>query len=747
MKKVLISFLMVLILAFSVSAYSSINYTKAGGHDNSYKTGDGIFNLNADPVTSGLKTATRYDIPLVADLDNDSVNEIIVIDGYNIDLYHDHSLDVVDSASHGVLPDYSNMIVFDIDADGYNELILASIGSEAISIMEYNGTNFYQQNSISLAAVTHDDGDMMIGCRHPQECLLVFSRYINPSGVAGEIYAVGFNTTNIGTETKLADATPIGYNFCLPAIKDVVSADYDSHNGGNTTEFIFSAIKAGGGGNQEEIFIWWVNLNGTTLKATEEHETTDTDPSDIINSDNCEDEMGHYVTSPVVFNFDNAASNGLETIVGNIIDTGYFIIKSYGADANEMDDYPETCDITTTTCPTGDVISNIVRADVFIGSEDVDDVCLAGYTTDTQDIDIICGSETQLHSFTKTVELVYDNDANYTLGYNYDDWTPIIHSGHHSGLLTGDDYKDRDEFITHLGVIRISEYDNTPDLDRIYDMPYANCAVIPADPENNSYNDLIALSSTNLYYINDNAENEPGTISSIYFNPCPVDTPVMVNQSMYMLVTVEDNNNPPMAQDQVNSDIIAYYNSVNELKYYSENATSGTTFPFNIYLNMTITSSNIRVRGRDTGNPNITDIIDIPLTVADYGVVYGETDCLLNYTAEAEAEDDAFVSSDLDENDNSITSGVRTWAAFFGLTELIIWLIIMIVVALGIWIKKDYGMGIETFGIIGIVEILLIVVGYFLGIIGLGLIFIFIIGAILIIGLWVRNMLTGQKVS
>lgn len=115
------------------------------------------------------------------------------------------------------------------------------------------------------------------------------------------------------------------------------------------------------------------------------------------------------------------------------------------------------------------------------------------------------------------------------------------------------------------------------------------------------------------------------------------------------------------------------------------------------------------------------------------------------YASETLAEAEEFEETETDYEANAITSGVRTFGEPAGLSEKIIWLIVMIVVAYGILTSgsKILQSPSAILAAIIIVEIGLTILGVYLGFFSAGLIIMLAIIGMIVIGLWLRAKFTG----
>ena len=149
--KLLMIFMMLLLSSIVAAEYP---YT---GYD-SFNMDNGFLNPSADLENTGAAGLNdgKYQA-LTADINSDNVTEVIVLDGTIIKIFSGYTLDVFDAIS---LPEldgrgYSPIYIYDIDSDGYPNIMIASNYrpfSETGYILsyEYNGTEFIQDFNHSI---------------------------------------------------------------------------------------------------------------------------------------------------------------------------------------------------------------------------------------------------------------------------------------------------------------------------------------------------------------------------------------------------------------------------------------------------------------------------------------------------------------------------------------------------------------------------------------------------------------------
>ena len=264
-------------------------------------------------------------IPLVADLDGNGINEIIIIDSGTIKLYQNTSLTIVDNINipAGSNIEYSIPTIFDIDDDGLDEIIIAAEnGTGKIFWFEWDGASLtldgnFTQFIVGLKPL--GGSEIMIGCStFSGEPVCVLAGVEN-SDIAQEFLIVGsFNASGeIGQKIFLGSANLEA--FCLPRVPYITVADYNTDG---SDEFIFSSIHTDLGGD-EDIEIWWIGLNATfgVVKENQVVITEGITDAWAGGDEFCNKPLpatgqlpGDFLTSPLVGDFNGGG--GLETIVG-----------------------------------------------------------------------------------------------------------------------------------------------------------------------------------------------------------------------------------------------------------------------------------------------------------------------------------------------------------------------------------------------------------------------------------------------
>lgn len=778
---VLVLFLL-LLLALPIS-FANTDYNETGNYDGYFMAGTGFFNDVEMQSSADYSTFSRaidgIMTPLIADLDNDGVNEIIVIDDNTIRLYNvdvlAEQLTIVDSLNiyDGY---YSNMLVYNIDGDEYPEIIIASeeTSNEIIFMLQYNGSDFIIEYQVPYTSLTHNTGEVLLKCADVNKCMIAYF-YDQVSGGSADqtLRVAGFNTTNVyDQETVLAGG---GFQQrCFPTIRNAQVVDYDN-DGYNEYVFSFVNFNSALGDSGEQYHIIYVQQN-PTASITFEKDKAITDST--VNIDEilgggstsyiCQNTVsyktgggttyiGSILSNPLVFDIDGSSSNGLETAIAFMLDIDEFRIYVFKADGTELDHYPEINEVD------GILISNMIRANIFTDTQN-DDFCVMGYENNDQEIDLICASD-QTSELYHSREFKMDISGLYNITQSYNQYHSLIHSAQHSTETT--DGVNLNEIVNSYGVLEVVwddiykiEVPNVYTLNLLFENPKADATVISSDVENVGREDLLALTTTNLWYIDDKYTNSPAYISEYYNNPC-LDATWKINTSIETRITVED-----IDEDRVGSRAILYYGDSNEQDTgWTTNATSGTTFSFSTFkINKTISVGTLRLMGRDVENPDDVDTIDLTFSVGLNGVEFGDctTDIELDVPDEAvtvpsecNTDDDCptnyfcINATCTARDDISVMIGIEEASTLFNMPKSLFWWIVMLGVAIaGITSAKYFNFahgGLVLVGLIVFIELILLIIGTIIQAISPAYLVIIVTIGIMIVSLWVVRMIFGQS--
>lgn len=735
MKKTII-FLMVFLSLMLVSANEE--YEQMGSNNSYFALGTGFFNAQlseTDDTTRALSNPSF--VPLVSDLDNDGVSEIIALEGYTFRLYQGSGLSIVDSLALTNVSGNIFFMVYDYDGDNYKEILSIDSGTANINIVAYNGTAIYLEKTYAIGSSYHDDGEAILSCRDVDDCI-AFTVYGNKVVGNDPLRATFFDSSSIDTPYILYTSKGGTFNYiCYPQIPSVSVADYDNDG---TDEYIISFIDVSDKSPElpEYLVIQYVDVTGGNIPYTKLNITDNIGEYSISSTNGCQEDVvvryGGLITSPLVFDFDDSPSTGLETAVGAAYDFDEFKIYLYDKNGNLIDDYPETFQAD------GEIISNPILMNAFPDppSKGRKDFCVLGHDATGERLDLLCGSyltESLLH--TKEYEFDLDNANLDNVPHGHWDFMPMAHAAQHS--TETEQGANLDELVTSFGVFYL-DATFTNFLIHIFENPYVNASVISVDAESVGREDLIALTKTNLWYLDDGYSNTAGQITEYSVNPC-LDSTWKLNTSVGVTIKASD-----VDSDNVRARAILYYGSSNyQDSGWSSNGSSGTTFSFSFTANKTISTGTLRLIATDTYNPDVNDTLDLTFSVGSQGVEFG--DCITSEEIELVTEEDGEAPSlPVTEDDNALVRGISFLGEEFnlGLGGNIIWLIIMAVIAYAVWTSGSFAHAGTAFGVIGIIEIIMLIVGGLLGILSTGIIVVFVVLAMVVMSVWFRRILTSK---
>jgi len=738
LSKIVLNFLFLFIIFIPLTLGNEF-YNETGNYNQQYRTGTGFFNSEVVDTFSTRSLSDPQQAPLVSDLDQDGTNEIIVFDKPNFRLYQDNDLEIIDAYSISN-EETSNFITYDIDDDNLTEIIIVEAESQYMQILEYNGTDFYNETSYFLTGWSQGgtDANSMIHCKGIDDCALVYMNVDSSSSspFTDHVYAIYFNSSGLGTEITLLTSGFNEQTYCFPFIREF--SHYDTDIDG-TTEYILSVS---GFGADYDVDVYVLTFNLDVTGGALEHTASITTGSATASTDCSSNSRGKQITPPLVFNIDGSLGNKIESVVGLMVSDNDFKMYSFYYDGSNFDDYPETLNTD------GEIIGNIILGNFFADTGSVD-FCVMGFEDDEEVLDLTCASE-QTGYLVDTQEFEYSTTDIYNLT-SIDPYNTLLHATQISTQTI--EGVNLDDIVCSYGTFRVS-YSETlgvvtgETLVLEWENPQENSAVIPVDVENLGREDLLILDNTNIYYYDDGYSNSPAIISYYYVDPC-LDATWKVNESVEVRIQASDYDG-----DLVSTRAFLYYGDTNQQSVnWTTNSTSGTTFTFSFNANKTISTGTLRLQARDDFDTTEEDTIDLTFSVANNGVTFGscftestidsDGDGIADTTTTEESED---IIQDTEPN-NSIVSSLNTITDLTGLGGLVLWVIIMICVALGVWFGgNEYKWdGSATFGIVIILEVMLLILGVVLGFIGTGILITISVIGIIFLSLMVTRWFSGSR--
>lgn len=725
--------LLLLLIPFVISEYTEV------GNLVSNFTGDrGAFNtvLTTDTIT-GVKSNSGTYPPLIVDLDNDGVNEVIHASESNLRIYQYNTLSLITAYALSGDPAQGNMITFDIDNDNNSEIITASGGT--IEILEFNGTDINQLRvkTISDLLPNYNDGEYMVKCLGTDNCVILaieFDQNFPTGGGGGTIrmFAAQFGRDTNGSQFTAYNSGAGSYQLpCFPKIRTATVTDYDL-DGDDEVIFTFMVGEMGGATQDYGVIYWMgVNSNGTVTKETLALDTT---PNNIVSGDSTcnESNLGKYISPPSVGDLDNGVV-GLETVFAISEDDDEFKIRMYDKNYNQIDTFPAAFD------GTGTIMSGVMIGNVF-DSTTTPDFCVLGIDSEksSNQLDLVCASKTL--GTPETREFTFDNDDYYNISESYLNYNILGHLGNM-------DSDTQHELISSLGIfdlrLVLPLFDQ---LDRIYDHGLGDSVVIPSDVESVGLADLLVLTTTNLYYIDDGFTNGGAEITDGFTNPCLNGGVLKLNNGSFQVsVEVTDNNGALITADNVGARAIFYADHPNEQAFnWSENLTSGSTFNFEFIINETVTNGVLKIQGRDTERPDLVDEIVKTFSVGAQGVEFGDcTSSIIDATEENESQTAAGIIL-TDSDNNAFNSAMVNLRSTTGLGATTLWIILMVIITYAVWVGTAQGNHHIAMGVVVMINILMFVIGSFMGFISTSIIITLVAVFMIIGGFWLKRLMTSN---
>lgn len=708
---------LVLLLSIALTSAAALTSYNASGVDEHayYSTGTG-FVPTADtvtPVTRPLSNPRFF--PLVNDLDGDGTSEIIALTSTSLNLYHGSTLDIVDSLS---LPsgDWSPPVILDWDGDGFNEVILLEAATNNITAIEYNGTAIKKDQEFHIDYIREgtitSGANGFIGCRNDGICGAVSEQAGTSSWRAYGLTT--FDSSGFIGQVAIQNLSSSPSNpYCSPFLRHVAIADYD---GDTLEEFIFT------GSNLGTLTIEYVHVDGSGQITSSNAVTRSvyqpgSTPTSCGTGSFATD--GRHFTSPYVRDIDGSASNNMETVVAAQDDADEFRMYIYKADGTLLDSHPETAQAA------GELVSNIFSADVFHDTEEGEDYCVAGFDSTTNKLDILCGSQ-----ITGEVPMTYEFVE--TLPYNISPtvslWPHMSHSADQSSTthtksaaLVGAGFGtiNPTEFLTTFGILT-PDYSATLctgalgvhlcDISSLYEPPFVNASFIAADPEQLSRNDLLALTATNLWYLDDDYTKTGCGTSGCFtgsgvFNPCVQTESALTNTTVEFTGTLTDSDG-----DDVGMRMQLYVGTVQEVDSgWSNNFSSGTSISRSVIANTTASGTTLRISARDTFDPSDVETVDFSVNVNPSGKAYGQ--CTDTFTFVPVGEDDPTAVGGGNQTD-AISTTVDAGAGLLGTSDrTLVWLFIFAVTWIAFPVvahlqKGSFKLGATIGGVAVILEVL-----------------------------------------
>lgn len=695
------------LILFSIYATALTDFTTVAGSNKNYILGS---NQLANSVNLSFSTISgNYATPIVADLNNDGTEEIIVIDKsaassalWQIKVFHGNTLTPITSDyTHGTTDQFiSNLETADLDDDGVLELYyVTGLGSQGrIHKMIMNATDALIHEAFINTTFAAYDKYYTISCDDSYNLCAVLW-YYDQSGGNNGLFVKSFNATKYisSTETLYTDTTDRA-GACISKIGHFPLGDFLPGN--NYLEMYVPFLRVDDG---PKIYLSQYLINPGNLSdhtsSSANRALTGADFQDADHYVNCVSEgYNMFITPPLVYEFDGFSSTGKEIIAGVSMSDNEYKMFAWKADLTYIDSYPET------GTANGRYLSNIVPAKAFQTGL-YEDFCMMGFNSPDSKADsndaknqLLCGSmlnTISLFWFINTESLTLDiEDFPYNITSDLNELDNAIYE------VTSSYGNDFSEFATGYGIYYMDPDPNDElyDVYQLFDLPFTGFSGILTDIINSGYEDYIGRTDTALIYVSSNPYNyncaDYGCIESITTNPCYTDK-ILQNTTMGVNVVASDYEG-----DDLNYVISMYDGAPYEQNQTFYNQSSGSIITaFFVMRNKTSTGV-LNVKVYDNADPSGYDEWEYTtLNVDDTGKEYGDSSCTTTFTHSdvTGEETDEITGSDIE---NIFSSGIESFSDETGISGVGIWYILLLIIV-GVLLYYSFQNSAFVYGVIG----------------------------------------------
>lgn len=734
---------------------STTEYLQSGITTGStYEGGNSNFDSTISPTLSGsraLSTRNVWTTLHAGDVDGDNQTEMLVLDGNRIEIYSDVSLTLEDAITLTSVK--GDLQLHDIDNDSIEEIIIVDAGS--ILYYKYNdSSNDYDSNSIGSLAWYEGDPirQNAIKCRN-QECGVAYvdCRTIGFASTPDDQYCGArfqtFNSSDVSSSYSIYFVSPSlpvwGSCYRLPLQQTIAVDDIDA-DGDN--DWVVSMIELEGettGAGDNEVHLYIFNRNGSSAPVlTQSIDIDNTYTPDLTFSVGdfdfqcpqngvytIPDERHVRVTPPLIMQVDGAGEK--EIVIGiaqdeqsnNVHD---FKIITFDYTLSFLDDYPEGSNIE------GGSMSNIIKTKCFPSATNDDFLGIVYNNSQTGTEErIICGSDQNKYEGYETITWdITTNNASINRGSE-----ELIHS---IQTDTG-----QEEILTTYGIYQLStsscDIFNVCDADLIYEWTDQNYALFPIDYENEGYDDIFGIGNSTLKYYNDAFVNTNAEINGHVFNPCARLSTVKVNETLRISIEVVD-----IDDDDVQARAIIYYGESNEQDTnWSALYPSGTLIDLpDLILNETTNGSTVVLMGRDD-NHDSYNTINYTFEVGINGIEFNDYVCTVTGLYEEVTGGVSGINlTETDTENNSIRTFTKEVSSWVGLGESLVFLLIILIIMGTIWFGADVPNS-QKMAMVIISGLLMFIIGVYLGLIHVGVVIAIVVCAVVMVAIWLRQMINS----
>lgn len=649
--------------------------------------------------------------PLYYDIDGDGLNEVFGFSGQSVYIYHGKELTLVNSfvANTTLTGEIEDAGIFSYSGNTYLVLLVAYASGDTYALnyihdTGYNFNNVYMKRAAGNTAVwTKTYGKASAVNCYSLDCLLVqfsnsFGTPITQSFKLTDVNLSGAYISPISLQFDTAD-NQFSYKPSTPF--NVVHQDIDNDG---IEDFLISYTY---NSNLKITAIYINNSYNPKLKASTQLFSSVSQATNIVTG---------------TFNpfFKSFAGAYLDTSNKHHTYSGYFSSPSFSAYASHSSIFSSA----------SSAISDTFGCKIFT-NDDNNNYCVIGYTS--QNATYVMGSTDFGVPFLSadTIIAPTSNNSNYYVP-SMSTLTGIAHgiNANPNSLYT--------DFITPFGIYSLTDVNGvlgTGSLTRIFAMPnnLQNVVIIPSKLTTSPLYTLLMQSSTNLISITTNETINAPEISAYSVNPC-------LNQGAWNLSTAVSVTIQPKSYlnaYDVSARAILYYNDINiQDSNWTQFLASNTIFSFNFIANETINNGVLRLMAKDTNQ--IETYHDFTFSVGLNGIPYNS--CQSSGTLiepEETVNNQTFNNQPLTNTNNALRYNFDRQAETLGVPPLIFFIMIIgginFVILLASLSRPElsHHLGTVLVGIV-IMDIFVIVLATFLGVISSALLIILIVILIII---------------
>lgn len=559
----------IVIISF-LSSFVVAQYSVTGNDDGSFHISGSSLITDANSANidiTGLATFTYGNQhPFVEDLDGDGVNEIIAWDQNTVRIYQGNTLSIVDAFNVGIttIPSPANnyrirSIIYDIDGDGYKEIIArAGDGDATLFIIEYNGTHIYEQTHYEFFSSAND---CIFQCIGTEECYGACT-YRNTGVNAGfpiSMRYTQFTSTNVTIGELAGEDYDAPSGISCPVHTSVPYFYVGDMDSDGVTELVSGTILSAGSKKIYYIIdVRNVSSSSIMLEDYDIREMFTHSTISVVGGVDCSTyRINTFATAPSVYDFDGALGDGLEIVVGSMSSENGYEIYLHDSDLNLDETFNDGL-----VEADGELVSNVIRMNAIPSY--TQDFCVFSVDNTSEELTLLCGTHNAIYLMPneQSFDIPFsDFNPNFEVSKTPRSYTRMAHGSQF--IQTLEATQNMDELVTSYGVFDV-DYDvlSGEDLDLVYSNPIGvESVILPSDTEGIGNNDLLILTTGNLYYVNDGFENTPAYIDSDFseVDPC-LDELVKLNTTVYVKIRADDVDEG----DRVQARMILYYDTANE---------------------------------------------------------------------------------------------------------------------------------------------------------------------------------------